>query len=245
MNNFFHYDFLILFVIILTGIVQSVFGTGLLLFGTPILLLLGYEFFQVLSILLPCSIFINLFQLLNNKNNIDFSFFRSMLIFTVPFIILFLYFNKLGLFNINLLVGIFLFFLAFKDSFVKFIPKINYAKGETLYLVIMGIVHGISNLGGAILTSIIFSKGLSKEKSRATIAICYLAFALFQLLTMFLSGNTDLIFMNISFVYWILVLSTFYFTNKFVFLDLSESNYKSFFRFFLSLMSISLIIFSL
>ena len=215
-NNFLHYDFLILSVIVLTGIVQSVFGTGLLLFGTPILLLLGYDFFKVLSVLLPCSILINLFQLLNNKNNVDFSFFRSMITYTVPFIILFLYFNKLGLFNINLIVGIFLFILAFKDGFAKFIPKINYAKYETIYLVIMGVVHGISNLGGAILTSIVFNKGLSKEKSRATIAICYLAFALFQLCTMFLSGNAELIIMNISFVYWILVLTTFYFTNRFV-----------------------------
>ena len=46
----------VLVTVILTAIVQSVLGAGVLLFGTPILLLLGYDFVDALVVLLPISI---------------------------------------------------------------------------------------------------------------------------------------------------------------------------------------------
>ena len=56
-------NFDIALVILLTAFIQSIFGTGVLLFGTPILLIIGYDFFFVLSVLLPPSILINFLQL--------------------------------------------------------------------------------------------------------------------------------------------------------------------------------------
>src|SRR6266853_3469989 len=44
------------------SIVQSVFGVGLLLFGTPTLLLTGMAFPLVLTYLLPCSIVVSSLQ---------------------------------------------------------------------------------------------------------------------------------------------------------------------------------------
>ena len=49
-------------------IFQSLFGVGLLLFGTPIFLLLGYNFESTLILILPVSITISLLQLLHHKN---------------------------------------------------------------------------------------------------------------------------------------------------------------------------------
>ena len=63
----------ILITIFFTAIVQSIFGTGVLLFGTPILLILGYNFQNALIILLPTSILMNFFQLKSNFNKIDIS----------------------------------------------------------------------------------------------------------------------------------------------------------------------------
>ena len=57
----------ILITIFFTAIVQSILGTGVLLFGTPILLILGYDFQYALIILLPTSILINFFQLKNGS----------------------------------------------------------------------------------------------------------------------------------------------------------------------------------
>ena len=48
-------------------IFQSLFGVGLLLFGTPIFLLLGNNFESTLILILPVSITISLLQLLYHK----------------------------------------------------------------------------------------------------------------------------------------------------------------------------------
>ena len=56
----------ILLTVIVTSIIQSVFGVGVLLFGTPLLLLLGYDFIDALIVLLPIYIAINALQILKH-----------------------------------------------------------------------------------------------------------------------------------------------------------------------------------
>ena len=51
----------------LFSLIQSIFGVGLLLLGTPTFLLLGYNYFEVLNILLPYSILISVLQIIFNK----------------------------------------------------------------------------------------------------------------------------------------------------------------------------------
>ena len=54
----------------------------------------------------------------------------------------------------------------------------------------MGLIHGITNLGGALLTAKVFNSDLNKYQKRATIAISYMTFAIFQLITItFLENN--------------------------------------------------------
>ena len=57
----------ILLTIIFTSVIQSMFGTGVLLFGTPLLLLYGYDFQFALTILLPTSVMINIFQIIHPR----------------------------------------------------------------------------------------------------------------------------------------------------------------------------------
>jgi uncharacterized membrane protein YfcA len=52
----------ILAAILLRATIQSLFGVGVVLFGTPILLVLGYDFITALTILPPISLTINLLQ---------------------------------------------------------------------------------------------------------------------------------------------------------------------------------------
>jgi len=73
-------------IIIILSIIQSIFGIGLLVIGTPVLLILNYDFFNVLSILLPCSILISILQInsYDVANNIN----KNVIILSIPLIIL-------------------------------------------------------------------------------------------------------------------------------------------------------------
>lgn len=54
-----------------TSLIQAIFGVGVLLLGTPILLVLGYDFVKAITILLPVSLAINLFQIIKDYHKID------------------------------------------------------------------------------------------------------------------------------------------------------------------------------
>ena len=58
-------------IIALFSIVQSMFGVGLLLFGTPTLLLLEYSYSETLWLLLPCSLTISLIQVVGDYKFIE------------------------------------------------------------------------------------------------------------------------------------------------------------------------------
>ena len=218
--------FVTLIVIIITSTVQSIFGTGVLLFGTPLLLLLGYNFQDALIILLPTSILISFFQVINNINKIDYKFYKKLFIITVPLICLFLFLTNINPFNINLFVGLLLVIISLKgkiesiQSFIKYIIKY-----EPLYLMITGIIHGITNLGGALLSAIVFSKNLSKGSKRTTIAVSYLTFAFFQILTIILTFNNNDAFNKLNLIYWISGVSIFLFVEKYLYFRIDEKKY--------------------
>jgi len=179
----------ILLTLILTTVIQSLFGVGILLFGTPILLLLGYDFSYALSVLLPVSIAINLLQIIKHYQYINLKLYKNILLYCIPFIGLFLFIITQIQFNIGLVVGLFLLLVALKDSsspIEQALNKMMYY--EKTYLIIMGILHGVTNLGGSLLTALVHNQQQEKNKTRATIAISYATFAAFQLLTLFFIG---------------------------------------------------------
>ena len=236
-------DYYILITILITAIVQSIFGTGVLLFGTPLLLILGYNFQYALIILLPTSILISFFQLKNNLNKIDIQFYKKLFLFSIPPIILFFYLTNLNSIRINIFVGIFLVVVAIKENILSINRMIKLLiKYESLYLMIMGMIHGITNLGGALLSAIVFSKNLSKDSKRTTIAICYLTFALFQIITLIIAFN-DNSFLNIfNFVYWILGPVTFFTVEKYLYFRIDGRKYIKYSNFFLFVLGLMLII---
>jgi len=81
----------ILLAIIVVSVIQSIFGVGILLFGTPILLLLGYEFVEALGVLLPVSIAVNALQFVRHYDDLDTSFYKNILLYTVPMVVVFLW----------------------------------------------------------------------------------------------------------------------------------------------------------
>ena len=76
-------------IIIFLIFVQSVFGVGLLLFGTPSFLILGYDFANTINILMPISITISILQFLKSRVK-DQKFIKEYNVFCLPFLVIFL-----------------------------------------------------------------------------------------------------------------------------------------------------------
>jgi len=174
-------------VIILLSFVQSLFGVGLLVFGTPTLLLMGYSFDSALAILLPSSITVNCLQLINERALIQREFFYKSwpLFFSIVIGLVFVLLLELKI-KMSFFIGLMLLLTAFIRSFdrsKKFLSRFI-LKYHFVYLVFMGFIHGLSNMGGAFLT--IFVSSLYKEKRdiRLNISLFYLMMALVQLLTL-------------------------------------------------------------
>lgn len=180
----------ILLTVVATSVVQSIFGVGVLLFGTPLLLLLGYGFVDALGVLLPVSIAISALQVLRHYEDVDAGFYKNMLVYSMPLVVLFLLVVTTVKINIGLVIGALLIFVAL-ENFSAAVERAlqSIVKYEKIYLMAMGLVHGVSNLGGSMLTAIIYSKKYPKNKTRVTAAASYATLALCQLATLLVIGS--------------------------------------------------------
>lgn len=236
----------ILATLLLTTVIQSLFGVGILLFGTPLLLLLGYDFNYTLTVLLPISIAINMLQVVKHYPYINLKLYKSVLLYSIPFIMLFLFIITNFKLNIAFIIGLFLLLVAGKN----FSPRIEQAitatiQYEKIYLIIMGVVHGITNLGGSLLTALVHEQQQSKNSARVTIAICYSTFALFQLLTLYFIGYDggmsyadNMPLLQISIIVFLC-------TEEFLYSQINNQKYKQLFAIFLAISGILLVFKSL
>lgn len=174
--------------ILLFSFIQSILGVGLLVFGTPTFIMLGLSFPEALSILLPSSVVISSFQYFSSKNLIRETK-KEIAIFSLPLMILgisVVLLSKIQI-NVKVLIAIMLIFTSVVRMSDKVLDKIYFfiKRYNKIYLMIMGLVHGLSNLGGGLLTIYAGSVSQSKESFRATIAFGYLLFGIFQLAILF------------------------------------------------------------
>jgi len=236
----------ILATILLTATIQSLFGVGVLLFGTPILLVLGYDFITTLTTLLPISLTINLLQVSKDYRHIHLPFYRQILILSIPCVMLcLLLVAKLNM-NIGSVVGLFLIVAALKSAYTPFQRVIDsLVRYERTYFVVMGMVHGLTNLGGSLLTAIIHSKPYDKDRTRATTAASYGTFALFQLLTLGLSLGPSAIATPTTALYMAVGVGMFLGTDMLLYGNMSTEQYRTTFAAFLFLSGTALIFKSL
>lgn len=145
--------------------------------------------------------------------------------------------------NIGLLIGVFLIFVALKNIFPRIEQSLRtMIKYERIYLMIMGVVHGITNLGGSLLTALVHEQGHSKNITRVTIAICYATFAVFQLLTLYVIGyesgmpyTDNMLLLQISVI-------VFLFTEEFLYSQIDNQKYTQLFAIFLAVSGVLLIL---
>jgi len=205
-------------------ILQTIVGVGVLVLGTPILLILNYNMIEVMNILLPISIttsFLNYLYLKSNKKklkiNLDKNIKKNFILIFFPgiFIGLFLVHEFLTYFNFEVMVSI----LIFSSMYIKwnFSKEVNSLplKFKKLILIAISIIHGLTNSGGTLLT--IFFAALNKNKknqTRYSITFYYLILAAVQYgVFIFLFNN------EISFIYslkFLLIILTSVFIGNFI-----------------------------
>ena len=234
-------DIEIFIIVTFLALIQSIFGVGILLLGTPILLLLNMEFISVLYLLLPISLCVNLIQIVYDFKKINFKFYKEFLLFSIPLVVLSLLLTIKLSFNINLLVGIFIILIAIKNQSVflnKYLNKLM--KKEKYYFIIMGFIHGGTNLGGSLLTPLVYSKFSDKSTIRVTVALSYATFAFVQILTLTINQYNQFIFSKDIFYFCLLGIFIFVVTEFFLFKKISNNLYNTTFQFFLFIMGVVL-----
>lgn len=178
-------------VVLLFSVVQSVFGVGILLFGTPTLLLLGLPFDVTLWTLLPSSVAISFIQIINHYTLVQKK--RYVFYYTLPALIVSLiiviYYD--AIIDMKKTVGMMLIlvglirFSEYLQNILCFLIK----KHIKLYYVMMGSVHGVSNMGGGPLSVLMSSLYSGKDIIRVNIAFVYLIFGLSQLVVLSVVSN--------------------------------------------------------
>ena len=169
---------------------QSLFGVGLLVFGTPTLLLLGVPFEAVLVYLLPCSITVSVLQVATSGGLTLEPIRKLFLIITAPSVLVA---TAIALTlgsprQIRAVAGAMLLLTAairlggFQSLLAGFIRR-----HLTPFMLALGLLHGLSNLGGGILTVIVGSCYGDKGSIRRHIAFAYGAMASIQLAVVFLT----------------------------------------------------------
>ena len=138
---------------------QSSIGVGILVLGTPFLLILNYNIVDIFFILLPISIitsliniFIIKFQKKTSEDIISKDLIKFFLI-CIPSIVigLFVLKNFQNYISFNFLVSIVIIisiFLVVLKNKIKF--KINFFRKSIL--VFVGIIHGLTNSGGTLMS---------------------------------------------------------------------------------------------
>jgi uncharacterized membrane protein YfcA len=236
----------ILITVVVTSFIQSIFGVGVLLFGTPLLLLQGYNFIDAVVVLLPISVSINMIQIAKDYRSIDLDFYKKILVYAIPFVVIFLFVVTRLKINIGIIIGMFLLFVAVKDHSLRVNKVIKLlVRYEKVYFIIMGIVHGLTNLGGSLLTAIVHSKEYEKHVTRVTVAVSYATFAIFQILTLLVSGYSFDIRLTEIAIYLIVSITIFIFTEKIVYMDINNENYSRKFAAFLLISGVLLCVKSL
>ena len=204
-----------LIIVIFCTAIQHIFGVGILVFGTPILLSLDYDLMTTLGILLPSSIFVSLTQILTIKNARFPS--TNSLIQSVCGVVLgallLLYFSiPLSVYVVTavamLMAGGLRLNLKLRYRVYHFLtqPWLNFH-------FINGIFHGFSNLGGILLVLRNNLGDDAKNQSLMNTVSIYLIYVLSQISVLCISGNFA-IFINGLMVLPVVVLFSFMLGNR-------------------------------
>ncbi len=228
-------------------IVQSIAGVGVLVIGTPLLLISNFNFIEILSILLPISIFtsfLNLVFLKFNKKKFSIKIDRKLnllfFVFCLPFIFggLYIVKNFNEFINFKYLVSSVIFFSLIITNQKRIFLKLN-NNLKIVFLSLIGLVHGISNAGGSLL-SLFLTSNFKKNQSRYNITYFYFFLALFQFFMFLLIFEIEQ--NKINFLYISIILPLGVFAGNFLSKYINENSFKVIINFLSTITCVMLLI---
>ena len=187
-------DILLYIIIFFISTVQSIAGVGVLVLGTPIMLVLNYSIIETMFFLLPISIISSFGNLVlinyifKIKNKVDLKLIKYFFIFCFPSICLGLIiiknFNEL--INFNILVSLIIVFsIGIKIKFKDFLINLN-KNSKKIITFFIGLIHGLTNSGGTLLSLFIASKEKKKTNLiRFEIHFLYFFLAIMQFIFLY------------------------------------------------------------
>ena len=210
---------LLYFIIFFISTIQSIAGVGILVLGTPIMLIFNYSILETMFFLLPISIISSLSNLIlinsnfKIKQKIDLKLIKYFFIFCFPSVciglIIIKNFNEL--INFNILISIIIFVSKIiKIKYEQFFLKLKKNSKKTITFFI-GLIHGLTNSGGTLLSLFITSKDKKKfNLLRFEIHLFYFFLATTQLIVLYLLVNYEFQYnINLYLVFLIVIISCF------------------------------------
>jgi|TARA_B110000037_G_C17084494_1_gene491387 uncharacterized membrane protein YfcA len=188
-------------------ILQTIAGVGILVVGTPLLLIFNINIVSILAILLPISIltsFLNLIFFTINKKNLKIEIEKKtkkiFFIICLPSIILGLLILKefQDAINFKYLVSLVIFFSIAVINSKKYLENIN-NKIRVIFLSLIGTIHGLTNSGGALLSLFLLYFN-NKNQSRYNTTFYYFFLAFFQFLMFLIIFEQKIYFDNFRFI---------------------------------------------
>lgn len=213
--------------VVLFAAFQSVAGVGLLLFGTPALALIGYSYFETLAIVVPASLLVSLLQLAEAPAQVI----RKAPIFaalTAPLTIV----GLVSVFALGIEANL-AWLLAGGLSGALLLQLYNFARPQGLVfaprfdwitLGCIGLVHGLTNLGGGFLAAYASFKGPGKVEIRGFISMGYVIFAVVQIGTLLVLDPE--VFSLLTGLAMLAALSTYVIMGRTLFRKTSERGFK-------------------
>lgn len=157
------------------SLIQSIFGMGLLVFGTPTLVLMGYSFTKTLWLLLSSSVALSAIQSFESSR-LERTFLHRFLFWCLPVLIIalssFLYWSPT--FKFEMMLGLIMLFFAVLRM-VSAVPKTLAAwveRHERGLMMLMGLILGTTNMGGSVLALITSSRFSHKQDVRGAVWHC-------------------------------------------------------------------------
>ena len=175
-------------------IIQSTLGAGILIFGVPILTICGFEYFDIVGLLLPSSITISTFQLFKYRS-VKTGEFKRLPAAILGIIIGLIILTKLDVTRVipPIIGGLMLLAAAFRTStLTKRKIEHFFSQKRSLFHFFNAILHGFTNLGGVLLTVYSSSAHKVKVQSVSCTALFYLVYAVSQMTILMMVGQKEI-----------------------------------------------------
>tara|TARA_B100000787_G_C16175375_1_gene288704 strand:- start:96 stop:842 length:747 start_codon:yes stop_codon:yes gene_type:complete len=199
-------------------VLQTIVGVGVLVLGTPLLLIFDYDIIEVINLLLPISIITSLLNYLylkyNKKNlkiNLDKKIKKAFIIICLPGMTIGLVLARefIDTINFKILISLIIFLSLFvRWKFKNLIHSLPLSI-KKIILMFIAVIHGLTNSGGALLA--IFFTSLTKNKkdqSRYSITFYYLILVFVQYLVFLIVFKKEIFIEHLFHILLIITLAS-------------------------------------